>query len=172
MASDHRPTNTTTPAVRGVVAFGRCTDERLAGLVGTRAPRTFPVPDHPWSVAGALYEGHVDDDRSHGSALDAAMRGADVVIDVATERLAAFVEDLQRIGIPVWHPAESDRTSADWASLLDALAAGSTTEEAARRCHVSLRSAHRRLATARAVLGVSTNAAAVARWSASGTPGR
>jgi DNA-binding NarL/FixJ family response regulator len=48
-------------------------------------------------------------------------------------------------------------------ALLRALAEGSTVAEAARRLHLSLRGAHRRLASARTQLGVSTTQQAIAK---------
>jgi hypothetical protein len=154
---------TTTP---GRLAFGRVTDADLTGLVGGRVPRVLPVPDAPWRLDGDLFVVVVCDDASHLGTLDAAQRGADVVVDVVPERLSVFTEDVARLGIPIWRPPV-DLTVHEWMPLLDALATGATTEEAARRCNLSLRSAHRRLAAARAALGVSTTAAAVARWAAS-----
>jgi hypothetical protein len=148
----------------GTIAIGTTTELRLGGLIAGRVPIPLPVPDDPWALTGTLCSCEVVDDADHSNALDAAVRGADVVADVRPGRVAQFLEDIERLGVTVWHPPATDTTLAEWGPLLDALAAGATTEEAARRCHLSLRSAHRRLAVARTVLGVSTTAAAVARW--------
>lgn len=156
----------------GRIAFGDRNDAGLREFVGDRAPRLLPVPDLPWSLAGVLCVGVVVDDSMHSASLDAALRGADVVVEPEPGRVAAFLEDVRRLGVTVWSPADGQARVSDWGPLLDALAAGATTEEAARRCHLSLRSAHRRLAVARSVLGVATTAAAVARWSGDDRPHR
>jgi hypothetical protein len=165
MLNDKRLPARRTSMTRGVIAFGNCSDDGLAELVRGRRPSGLTVPEEPWSLAGALAAGNVTDERTHTEALDAALRGADVIVEVEPSQFDAFLEDVDRLGIEVWQPAADEPAPVDWAPLLDALAAGATTKEAARRCHLSLRSAHRRLAVARRVLGVSTTAAAVARWS-------
>lgn len=54
----------------------------------------------------------------------------------------------------------------DHVALLDAVAAGETVTAAVSRLHISRRTANRRLAEARRILGVRTTAEAVARWGA------
>jgi DNA-binding NarL/FixJ family response regulator len=54
------------------------------------------------------------------------------------------------------------------AALLAALARGCFVADAAREANVSLRTAHRRLSTARRQLGAATTAEAVARWGGTG----
>ena len=149
----------------GRIALGGPDDAGLRDFVGDRRPRPLPVPDLPWSLAGVLCVGAVVDEAMHSASLDAALRSADVVVELEPGRVAAFLEDVRRLGVTVWSSAASGMQVSDWGPLLDALATGATTEEAAGRCHLSLRSAHRRLAVARSVLGVATTAAAVARWS-------
>ena len=155
----------------GRVAIGTPDAAELATLLdsGTLV-EGFDLDDDPWSVTGVVCVGQVLDDTSHAGALDAALRGADVVADVVEARRAAFVDDVTRSGLVLWNGAES-ADQPEWAPLLDALAGGVPIAEAARRCHLSVRSAHRRLATARQELGVATTAAAVARWSARRSPG-
>jgi hypothetical protein len=165
MPSHDRTTARSTGRIAvGTIALGTTRETRLAALVAGRVPISLPVPDDPWALTGMLCSCEVVDDADHSNALDAALRGADVVVDVGPGRVAQFLEDIDRLGVKVWHPPAADTTLAEWGQLLDALARGATTEEAARRCHLSLRSAHRRLAVARTVLGVSTTAAAVSRW--------
>ena len=155
----------------GRVAIGTPDAAEAAPLLeGGTVVAGFELGDDPWSVTGVVCVGRVVDDASHARALDAALRGADVVADVADERRAAFVDDVTRSGLVLWSGVEST-AQPEWAPLLDALAGGVPVAEAARRCHLSVRSAHRRLATARQVLGVATTAAAVARWSARRTAG-
>lgn len=155
----------------GRVAIGTVGVPEVARLLaGGAVVEGFDLADDPWAVTGVVCVGRVDDDASHAGALDAALRGADVVADVVPERAAAFLDDVTRSGLVLWTgSAAGDRP--DWAPLLDALADGLAIAEAARRCHLSVRSAHRRLAEARAALGVPTTAAAVARWSARRSPG-
>lgn len=57
------------------------------------------------------------------------------------------------------------------AALLAALARGCFVADAAREANVSLRTAHRRLSTARRQLGAATTAEAVARWGGPGDAG-
>lgn len=160
------PTTSRRTATPGSIALGRSTDTGPRALIGDRPLRPLPVPDEPFRLDGEVIAAEVTDDASHLAALDAARRGADVVAEVAADRLAAFVEDVDRLGIALWQPDVGPTTGVEWPPLLDELAAGATIEQAARRCNLSLRSAHRRLADARRVLGVSTTAAAVARWTA------
>ncbi len=153
------------------MAIGTPDAAEVAALLDVGAVVTgFELGDDPWSVTGVVCVGRVVDDASHAGALDAALRGADVVVDVTDDRRAAFVDDVMRSGLVLWSGAES-RAQPEWAPLLDALAGGMPIAEAARRCHLSVRSAHRRLATARQELGVATTTAAVARWSARRTAG-
>jgi hypothetical protein len=150
----------------GRVAFGRPDDPRLAAFVAGRQPVGWTDTDTDsgrWTLGGVLVAGRVDDDVGHAAALDALIRGADVVADVSPSRVESFMEDVDRAAIVQWRPSTAS-ASAGWAALLDALAAGESIEQAARRCHLSLRSAHRQLAKARVELGVSSTAAAVARW--------
>ena len=97
----------------------------------------------------------------------AAARGAGlVVIDgSAPELTERLVEDLSRLGqVELGHrcePAPLDGLPADQRGLLEALAQGLSLGEAARQLHISRRTADRRLAAARAALGVRTTAEAV-----------
>jgi len=147
------------------VALGEPTDVSIREFVGQRpVVAGFEPGGEPWILAGVVCVGGVDDDATHTAALDVVLRGADVVAAVSPRRLAAFVDDLGRAGISVWSGGELGEP--DWRPLLDALVAGHSMAEAARACHVSVRTAHRRLATARADLRAPTTAAAVAIWSA------
>lgn len=152
-----------TPAP-GRVALGRA-DGAGRHFVGERPiVAGFELGGEPWDLAGVVCAGVVLDDATHAAALDVAMRGADVVAEVSSGRLAAFLDDVGRAGITLWAGNESGEP--DWIPLLDALAAGGSVAEAARACHLSLRTAHRRLERARADLHAPTTAAAIATWSA------
>jgi DNA-binding NarL/FixJ family response regulator len=110
--------------------------------------------------------GTVRDDSDAAAALLAAVGGAGLVIHALggrdlTDRL---VDDLRRLGT-VDHrtaePSERPELPADERELLELLADGRTLGEAAAHLHISRRTADRRLASARARLGVATTAEAV-----------
>ena len=154
-------------AMAGAAALGRLDDATLRQFAGSNQIRTgFALDSEPWHVSGVTCVGVVADDQSHAAAIDAALRGADIAVDVVAERAARFSADLRRAGIETWEPPVGEPSQPDWGPLLDALTAGESVQEAARRCHVSLRTAHRRLAEAREHFGVTSNAAALAQWSA------
>jgi hypothetical protein len=150
----------------GAAALGPLDDATLRRFAGSNQIRSgFALDPGPWHVSGVTCVGVVVDDQSHAAAIDAALRGADIVADVEAERVARFSADLRRAGITTWEPPARASDQPEWAPLLDALAAGESIQEAARRCHVSLRTAHRRLAQAREHFAVTSNAAALAQWS-------
>jgi hypothetical protein len=93
--------------------------------------------------------------------LDAAMRGTEfaVVIDPTLADQDGFLDELGRVAELV-EPGPV-RLDPQATALLGHLADGASTAEAARRLHVSTRSAYRLLAEARDALGVSTTAEAV-----------
>lgn len=114
--------------------------------------------------------GWVRDRESARSALLAAAWGAGllVVLDLPVDEATLFLADLGRIApferrVPA-AVAESSDLDADTMSLLDHLADGSTLGHAARALHLSRRTADRRLANARRVLGVTTTPEALAAW--------
>ena len=151
----------------GAAAIGPLDDATLRQFAGPNQIRSgFALDAEPWHVSGVTCVGVVADDRSHAAAIDAALRGADIVVDVDAERAARFSADLRRARVETWEPPDLESDQPDWVPLLDALATGASVQEAARRCHVSLRTAHRRLARARQQFGVTSNAAALAKWSA------
>ena len=106
------------------------------------------------------------------AALIAAVRGAGLLVllpEAPTDGDDEFVADLERLAVSAGAPGVDWRhegatprgLSEEMVALLRALADGATVAEAARRLHMSLRGAHRRLAAARAALGVSTTQQAV-----------
>ena len=118
-----------------------------------------------------------------GTAVDAVLRGRDAIVwltgDASAPRLA--IDELGRIAEIVDEQADgsavSDATATivrrdRWSTNLDAehqrlielVADGSTITEAAREIGLSRRTAARRMATVRSVLGVATNAEAVVAW--------
>ena len=110
----------------------------------------------------------VADERSAVAALRLALDGRDLLIHAIADRpiLDRLYDDLRRLGpveirtapIP---ESEPPLLAGDEAALLALLAGGRTLREAAADLHLSLRTADRRLASARARLRVSTTAEAV-----------
>jgi DNA-binding NarL/FixJ family response regulator len=99
-------------------------------------------------------------------ALLAVLAGAGLVVKVTADRptVDQFVDDLRRLG-PVDHltagTAPPARLDAEQRALLDLLADGLTLGEAAHELALSRRTADRRLAGARRILGVATTAEAI-----------
>jgi len=134
---------------------------------GWRIHPGLQLPFDPWAVLGVVCVASVAGQTDASLAVLAAARGAGLVVTVTgrDEVLERLVEDLSRIGpIEFWPKEESSPlrglTTEHW-SLLTLLAQGHTVTDAARDLHLSRRTADRRLADAREVLGVTSNAEAV-----------
>jgi DNA-binding NarL/FixJ family response regulator len=97
----------------------------------------------------------------------AAARGAGVVVSVRSrdEVLERLLDDLHCLGgvelLPPEDPSPLAGLTVEQWCLLVLLSRGRTVTEAARVLHLARRTAVRRLAEARAVLGVATNLEAV-----------
>lgn len=156
-----------------------------AELIGNGGPRGwsrrdgFALPESPWRVDHLRWVcvGVVDDGPSAEAAVEAHARGAGLLVAVELPAAARvqFLDDLRRAAVSdplaldapvvVFDPnASAALLSSVQTALLDALAEGNTLAASARSLHLSTRTGHRRLAEARATLGVSTTAAAIARW--------
>ena len=128
------------------------------------------VPPEPWSLHGFVFVGGVTDRESTAAAVEVGARGAALAVtEVAGEWCDVLFDDLLRLGFDPPSAAGAKApldggTEPAWAALLDALAAGAPVAQAARNCHLSLRSAYRRLAEARAALAVGSTTAAVVAW--------
>ena len=114
---------------------------------------------------GLVCAGAVTDAASAAEALLAAVAGAGLVLQAAAGRelVDRLVDDLRRLG-PVEHRTSEPNDpglTAEERDLLGLLADGLTLGAAAERLHLSRRTADRRLACARAKLGVGTTAEAV-----------
>ncbi|WP_433797033.1 LuxR family transcriptional regulator [Actinoplanes sp. CA-252034] len=130
----------------------------------------FALPDPSWDVGAAhliLHARISDDDlESAQLAVLAAARGAGVVAVCDPESPAgrALIDDLSRLG-PVHRGMDGSDTIAnlipEQRALLDRLAAGDTIAAAAAAEFLSLRTANRRIAEARALFGVRTTREAV-----------
>jgi DNA-binding NarL/FixJ family response regulator len=135
----------------------------------------FALPDPSWDVTGArlVLRGRVADQENLQLAVLAAARGAGIVAvcDIDTPVGRALVDDLSRLGAvqlgPAGQPAPGepgDRVAdlvPEQRALLDRLAAGDTIAAAAAAEFLSLRTANRRIAEARALFGVRTTREAV-----------
>jgi DNA-binding CsgD family transcriptional regulator len=123
--------------------------------------RTPPV------LAGLVCVGRIETARDAEAALLAVLGGAEIVAALPDDAAlsASFFEDLRRIGqVDVAdepRPTPLERLDEEQRRLLDLLAEGFSVAAASRRVYLSRRTADRRLASARAVLGVRSNAEAV-----------
>ena len=140
-----------------------------------RRPRIRFVGDDPMTVAHGTPIGRipvrpyaldatvcavVDTPEVAAAVLHALARGADAVVMLRLDDASQFVEAAQRlaeVGAPV-APVLAD----DQVELLELLADGHTLGDAAEKVGMSPRTAHRRLGAARAILGATSNAEAIA----------
>jgi hypothetical protein len=136
----------------------------------------FALTDAAWDVSAArlVLFGRVNDLETAELVVYAAARGAGVVVvaDATGEAGRALIDDLSRMG-PVFRDpeAEPERTALggdamarlipEQRALLERLANGETIAAAAAAEFLSLRTANRRIAQAREVLGVRTTREAV-----------
>jgi DNA-binding NarL/FixJ family response regulator len=146
---------------------------RRLARAGWHAREGFALPDHAWDVTAqrlVLY-GRVGDEDAAELAVHAAARGAAVVLiaDPDTELGRTLLADLGRLG-PVTRDADAEVAFAnnnspillpEQRALLERLANGETIAAAAAAEYLSLRTANRRIAQARQVLGVRTTREAV-----------
>ncbi|GAA4968776.1 hypothetical protein [Actinoplanes utahensis] len=159
-------------APRHVVATSAEADTvlRRLGRDGWTARPGFALPDPSWDVGAAhlVLHGRVGDDDIETAQLAvlAAARGAGVVAVCDAESTAgrALIDDLSRLG-PVNRGVDGTDLIAnlipEQRALLDRLAAGDTIAAAAAAEFLSLRTANRRIAEARALFGVRTTREAV-----------
>jgi hypothetical protein len=145
---------------------------------GWRTREGFALPDPAWDVSDArvvLYGRVVDVDTAQ-LAVHAAARGAGVVAiaDESSDVGRALLGDLRRLGPVTRDPEQEPVTSSvvessaagpallpEQRALLDRLANGETIAAAAAAEYLSLRTANRRIAQARDMLGVRTTREAV-----------
>jgi DNA-binding CsgD family transcriptional regulator len=132
---------------------------------GWQVHRGFALPDEPWELAGSrlVLAGELTGEADVHAALLGAVRGAGLAVrlDPAQPWAAAFLADLARLDDPAPVPAPADPLTAEQRQILDLLADGASITQAARRLFLSLRTANRRVAAARAALGVATTREAV-----------
>ncbi len=149
---------------------------RRLARAGWHTREGFALTEPGWDVSAArlVLFGRVNDLDTAELALLAAARGAGVVAitDPTSETGRALMADLARIGPVSTDPDADDEEAAGEAAgrpqlapeqraLLERLAAGETIAAAAAAEFLSLRTANRRIAEAREVLGVRTTREAV-----------
>jgi DNA-binding CsgD family transcriptional regulator len=126
------------------------------------------APSSSWAAETGRHVcfGSIDTKADAQAALLAAARGAGVVAHVTGGRglLERFFEDLRSCGDVEYRAARETggRLAPEQQKLLELIAEGASLGEAAKHLHISRRTADRRLAAARAALGVRTTAEAVA----------
>ncbi len=129
----------------------------------------FALPEGAWDVTTArlVLHGRITDPDTLHLAVLAAARGAGIVAitDPGTPLGRALTDDLSRLGDVTrgTDTAAADPTDLadEQRALLDRLAAGDTIAAAAAAEFLSLRTANRRIAEARALFGVRTTREAV-----------
>jgi hypothetical protein len=160
---------------RHVVATPGDADTVLRRLIrdGWVARDGFALPDPAWDVTRnrLVLHGRVTDKETLQLAVLAAARGAGIVAicDTESDLGRALLADLSRLGLvgygPQPEPGDNKNAVADLVpeqrALLDRLAAGDTIAAAAAAEFLSLRTANRRIAEARALFGVRTTREAV-----------
>jgi hypothetical protein len=144
----------------------------IAEATGLHVRKGWTLPVRPWDIAelGLVVVGPACAERED-DLLDAVVRGAGAIVGFGTEdgRTARLRDALRRVA-PVLDHQECHvlRLDVEQIRLLQQLAIGADTRAAADAVHLSVRTAHRRLAEARATLDApSTMSAAVQVKSAS-----
>jgi DNA-binding NarL/FixJ family response regulator len=155
--------------VLGSVAEAQAVLRRL-GRQEWRVREGFDLPESAWDVTDArlVLHGRVADADDLELAVHAGARGAGlvVVVDERSELAQAILADLSRLGEVRRTPDDEAASglallTGEQRSLLGRLANGETIAAAAAAEFLSLRTANRRIAQARADLGVRTTREAV-----------
>jgi DNA-binding NarL/FixJ family response regulator len=135
---------------------------------GWRVRSGFDLPDEPFDLTDRRWccAGDVDDDQQATAAVVAAARGTTIVAACRdARRRTALVDDLARVGevtVELHGEDPLHDLDDDQRGLLVRLAAGDSIPTAAAALFLSTRTAERRVASARRVLGVRTTTEAVA----------
>ncbi len=123
------------------------------------------VPSEPYDLRGdAVRAATIRSAADINDALGAVVRGASLVLAVDGVDRGAFVDELRRVADVEVVASPAPRVAAlldEDRALLMALASGTSVSDAARHLGLSLRTAHRRLARARAALDAATTTEAV-----------
>lgn len=137
----------------------------------------FTLPGEPWDLASRRWacQGTVGNDGDAVAATWALVRGCGLIVAVSPGASPDFLGDLGRAGqLERFTLTRGDDSGldADETALLAALAHGLSMQQAAKQLHLSGRTAQRRLASARATLGVRTTREAVMAWTRLSRPTR
>ncbi len=168
--TNHPPTEATPRYILGGAADATSVLRKLS-RAGWRTRDGFALPEPTWDVATTrlvLY-GRVTDLDTAALVVQAAARGAGIVAvtDQNTGIGRALIDDLLRLGPVHLRPDADDNTDLfaqlipEQRALLQRLANGETIAAAAAAEFLSLRTANRRIAQARELLGVRTTREAV-----------
>jgi len=143
-------------------------DAFLRAVAEARASGARVVDGFRARGAGVVCAGTVTGLEDAAAAVLAAVEGAGLVVAARADRdtIDRLCDDLRRLG-PLDHRTadrpSSPELTAEETALLALLRDGCSLGDAARRLHVSRRTADRRLAAARAKLGVTSTAEALVR---------
>lgn len=128
----------------------------------------FGLPDEPWDLGSRRWAcwGVVDDADSAAAATWVVVRGCAIVAAVGPESPRTFLADLARCSAVEHYATSVDDSGLDAneRALLAALAEGLSVHQAAEQLFLSIRTAQRRLASARRRLDVRTTREAVVAW--------
>lgn len=135
----------------------------------------FQLPPEPWDLSPRRWacSGDVADPVAGQAAVWCLVRGCAVVLSVLAGAPSELVADLGRAGTVTRFTTplpDAAGLTADEIALLDALARGTSTRQAAADLYLSGRTATRRLAEARRKLGVTSNREAAVAWTRRFTP--
>jgi hypothetical protein len=165
-SSDHTPERCRLPVVlvpRHALGVARA----LAETAGATVAEGWRLPERPWDLGAVklVVLGSLERAPGDEHLVAAVVRGAGAIVGVDRGSPApARLLDALRRAAPVhnWCDCPTMRLDPTQVRLLVQLATGASAQDAAESEHVSLRTAHRRLAEAREVLGASTTNAAAA----------
>lgn len=150
----------------GAGAYAAALRELVAA--GWAPSRVLDPATHERRTAGLLHAGRVDVDGDVEAVVALLAQGVSAAVECGDRRVAVDLYDQgSRLATAEWFDADSppptgglDEVQLD---LLCSIADGSDVEAAARRNHVSARTAARRLAAARATLAARSTAEAATR---------
>jgi hypothetical protein len=139
----------------------------IVEVAGARVTIGWELPERPWDLAAIrlVVLGSLGDGRDGEHLVSAVVRGAGAIVGVdrASPAPARPLESLRRAApLLDWCDCPTMRLDPTQVRLLAELANGASAGDAAEMVHVSLRTAHRRIAEARDLLGASTTNAAAA----------
>ena len=137
---------------------------------GWRPHAGFAVPETPWDLARSKIAvvGPIRSAQDAAAALLVAVRGGALAVTVDDDApwAAAFRADLARLGERDAPDGPATGLNEEQQQILELLADGMSIPQASRALYLSLRTANRRLAQARSVLGAANTSEAVVAYMA------